>query len=306
VRADAAADRAHVRVERADRHHRLPREPEPLRPLGRQGAERRVGRERVAAQRRLERGQPGVELGEEGIRRIPAVPGVPQGLVPGGATAPLPAAKLARAGQHGRDPVAVLDEGDRGRGHRGIGREDVHRLRPEPLRRVDAAHVPRVVHAAPGAREPGQALGLGDRGVVLPEDEHRVRVVGEPVAESERAAQAIGQHRGRARRVDGDPAHARGDAGPRLGERLAERRLHALEVVERMLAVAIRDGVAVEPFGPAGVGPDRGGQLGAGGRVGDDAANRVGSEVDSNRTGCLAHGAPVTCRGRADRPSIYV
>ncbi len=216
VAADAAAHGAHVSVEGAHRHDRLARQAELCRPLGRERAERRVGGEGLRPQRLLQRRKLGVELREKRVRRVPAELGVPEGLVSGGAATPLEPREVTRAGEHRRNPVAMLEDGDRGLRHRGVGLENVNRFGPEPLRRIDPADVFRVVHPAPRPREVIQALGLGDGGVVLPENEHGVRVLGERRAERQGLARAVCQHRGGTGRVHRDATHHGRRRRPRL------------------------------------------------------------------------------------------
>jgi hypothetical protein len=80
----------------------------------------------------------------------------------------------------------MLEDRDCGLCHLGVGLEDVNGFGPEPLRRIDPSDVFRVVHSPPGAREEVQAFGFGDRGMVLPENEHSVGVLGERRAERQR------------------------------------------------------------------------------------------------------------------------
>jgi hypothetical protein len=197
VGARPGADRAHVAVERAAADDDIGREAEPLGPLGAQAADRHVGglaggEERaveVAHQQRIERGE---ELG----RRQAAPLGMPERLVSRRAAPARQLRRCAATSQQRRHPVAQLDPAAGGFAHRRIGTADVQDLGPEPLARIDATGVAGVIGEAAAVREPVQRLGLLDGGVVLPEHEHRVRVVGELRKQRQHAALGV-DRRGR-------------------------------------------------------------------------------------------------------------
>ena len=113
IRLDAAADRAHVRVERAHRDDRRARNPQLVCPFVAHGSERRLRRPGLGAQRRLEPRQARMQLGEKLVGRVAAELRVPHRLVPGRAAAAADLRQVARAREHRRDPVAVLEHGDR-------------------------------------------------------------------------------------------------------------------------------------------------------------------------------------------------
>ena len=82
------------------------------------------------------------------------------------------------SGKQGRHPVAVLKEGMGHRRHCGVLGEGAHHLGPEPFGRVDPALVNGEINPAPGAGMFVDVLGLGQGGVVLPEEEHGRRLFG--------------------------------------------------------------------------------------------------------------------------------
>src|SRR5438876_809765 len=90
-----------------------------------------------------------MELREKGVRGVATELGVPQGLVPGCAPTSLEPCEVAGPREHRWNPVAVLDERDGGSRDGGVRLEDVNRLGPEPLRRVDPAHESGVVRSTP-------------------------------------------------------------------------------------------------------------------------------------------------------------
>src|SRR4051794_8418632 len=100
---------------------------------------------------------------------------MPERLVPRRTATPLVLPEIGRAGEYRWDPVAVLDDRGSGVGNGWIRVEQVHGLGPEPLRRINAADVLGVIRATRVAGEVIQALGFGDRGVVLPKHEHGIR-----------------------------------------------------------------------------------------------------------------------------------
>ena len=286
---DVAAHRAHVGVEGAHRHHHVARQPELLRPLRGESPEGHVRGPGLGPESRLQRGQARVQPGEELAGRIPIEIRVPHRLVPGGATAALDPGQIVGPGQDGGNPVAVLEDGHRRPRDGGARGEDVEDLGPEPLRRVDAALEPGEVDATPGAREIVDPRRLRDRGVVLPEDEHRVGIFRKRRGERERDALAVGEDGRGPGGVDGDPAHLGGHVASGRGQCLFERGLHALEVVERMLAEAVGDGIAIESLRPARIGGDGDAGDGAAGGIGDHRPHGVGAEVDADDVGSTCH-----------------
>ena len=162
------------------------------------------------------------------------------------------------AHQQPRDPVAVLAPGPGRRGHRGVGAQHVQHLGPEPLGRVDAALEAGVVGAAPGARQVVDLVRLAHRGMVLPQHEHRVGVLGETRVEGERSARlVIDRGHRRSGRIDSDSDDGVALRRAQRGGQLPASALQALGVVQGMLAEAVGRRVAVAPFAPAGIGRHR-------------------------------------------------
>ena len=115
--------------------------------------------------------------------------------------------------------------------------------------------------------------------MVLPQNEHRVGVVGELRFQRERRAVTVHRARGRAGGVDRDA----GDAGSILPlEHAFDHRLDSLKVIERVLAESVVRGVAVSALRPAGVIVYAGGELLA--VFGDQhGADAVGAEIKTDQ-----------------------
>lgn len=112
--------RAHVRVEGAHRHGRSLGKPELFRPFGGQAARFFAGGHRLGVKAMAEIGERGIERGEE-LRVGQSAPflGVHR-LVTRRTYATRHRRRIRRPGEHGGNPVAVLDPGMRGREHGGV------------------------------------------------------------------------------------------------------------------------------------------------------------------------------------------
>ena len=128
-----------------------------------------------------------------------AVGGRPDGLVAGRAVVP-----RLDAGQLPDHPVGGLDQPVGGPVDVGRLAQDLERLREEPLRR-DLAAVALEPRLAELAGDAVDVVGLGLRGVMLPELDPRVRVA--PVRVEEAQRRAVGRRREHraGREVDADP-----------------------------------------------------------------------------------------------------
>ena len=279
IRLDLRADRPEMAVEGAAADHHVRGKPELRGPLRRKRADRNVGGAGFGVKPVAKPGQQRVDSGEELLGGQPAPACVPHRLVPGGAAAADHGERLGAAGQFAGDPVAVLDPAVRGGADLRIDLQRVQDLAPEPFARIDAPFVDAEIGPAPACGilvDPGR---LGDRGVVLPQNEHRVGVVGELRFQRERRAVTVHRARGRAGGVDRDA----GDAGSILPlERAFDHRLDSLKVIERVLAESVVRGVAVSALRPAGVIVYAGGELLA--VFGDQhGADAVGAEIKTDQ-----------------------
>jgi hypothetical protein len=156
----------------------------------------------------------------------------------------------------------------------------------------------RVKSTPPRAREIVDPRRLRDRGVVLPEDEHRVGIFPERRGEREWDTLAVSEDGCGPGGVDGDPAHLGRHVASGRGQCFFERGLHALEVVERMLAEAVGHGIAIESLRPARIGGDGDARDGAAGGIGDHRPHRVRAEIDADDVGSTCHeDLPKAARG---------
>ena len=183
-------------------------------------------------------GEHGIDRTEECFRRQ-AVPGrVPQRLVSGGTAAAGHGQRIGFAGQDRGDPVAVFDPAECGVPHARIGVHDMQDLAPEPFAGIDAAGELAVVGTVPVRRRGVDLFRFPDAGVILPEHEHRFRVVRE-----------LRQHRQRdpfgGDRADRGPGGVDADPGDARridrAQHFLQHRFHAFEIIQRMLAEKISD-----------------------------------------------------------------
>ena len=119
--------------------------------------------------------------------------------------------------------------------------------------------------------------------MVFPEHEHRIGLLGELRQQSQRGALGIGQHRGGRRGVEGDAADGIGNVASASRQRLTDRRFQRFDIIERMLAVAVVRGIAVEPFGPPGIGHHRRSEFRPVGGIDDEAPHGIAPEIDAQK-----------------------
>ena len=275
--------RPHVAVKGAAGDHHLAGEVQPLRPLRGQGADRQIGGPAV--------GKEGVVeiLGQQRIQRVEEVGGgqaaparVPEGLVAGGAAPALDIGRGLGAAQDGGHPVAQLDPVAGGGAHRRIGSGDVQYLGPEPLGGVDPADVAAVVGELAAVAQGRDGLGLLDGGVILPQHEHGVGVVGKLWAQGQHTPLCIdGGWRGTGA-VHADAAHGGALTRGELTHHSHHRLLHGLQIVEGVVAELVGDRLAVMTGLPARVIDDLGCQLGAVVAAHGECPDRIAAEIESD------------------------
>jgi hypothetical protein len=236
---DTAADGAIVDVHLADGDRDAGRQAELFRPCGAEisgdgGGVVGLGEEAVA-----ERGELGIEGGEEFlVGQAAPVLGVKR-LVPGHADAAADLAGIGDSGEHGRNEIGELDPGIGGVEHNGIDLEAVPDFRPEPLGRVGAADFREVLRAE-FSGDFGDGSGFGNAGVVLPEPALGVEVSRKSRGVGERFVCLIDRQRAGAGAVhaDADDLVIRkfrlGGAGSLEGEQ--SRFFEGENVVRRALA----------------------------------------------------------------------
>ena len=137
---------------------------------------------------------------------------------------------------------------------------------------------------------------LEDGGVVFPEDEHGVRVVGELRQHGQRDAFLVDGARGGSGGIDADANHA--FFLNALHDALDDD-FEAFEVVQRVLAELVVRSVAIFALAPAGIVLDAGGEDLAVFHVDQHGSYAVGTEIKSDRQltahgflllGCLMYG----------------
>ena len=206
--------------------------------------------------------QPGPQPVEK-LRRGPAAPlRMPQPLVSGGTAAPEDLFGTGIARQQRTHPVAVFDPGIGGLRHRRVGFQNMQHFRPDPFRRIDPARIARVIRIGTSGR--GIDLrGFTDGRMVFPQHEHRVRLLRKARQQSQRRPRRIGQDGGGTGRVERQGADFAGPVRRDCGDGSANRRFERFGVIQRMLAVTLAPGIAVESLLPARIRADRRSRLAA-------------------------------------------
>ena len=127
---------------------------------------------------------------------------------------------------------------------------DVEDFGPEPFAGVDPADIARVILFARLVAQAGDRLGFLDRGVILPQDKHGVRVVSEFCAAPARCP----RHRREPElsRCCRRQCPRRRRAVRRSAKRARfQRRFHGLDVISRVMAEAVVSAIAILSFPPA-------------------------------------------------------
>ena len=159
---------------------------------------------------------------------------------------------LGRTRQHSGHPLAVLYDRVGSVANGLIGTQHVQRLGPQPLRRVDTTLVGRIVDL-PAAAERVDLISLLDSGVVFPQHEHCVGVLGELLLQSQRRTLLVDEAGGRARRVECQTHYVGSHLGAYLREHLAYSSLQHLDIILRVLTILVGGGVAIFALLPTGI-----------------------------------------------------
>lgn len=271
---DARPDGPDMGVDRPDSHGNTRRQPQPRGPFAAQPAGISFGGMRFGRHAFGEAPQPGPQSVEE-RRRGPAAPRrMPQALVSGGTTAPENLFGTGIARQQRAHPIAVFDPGIGRFRHRRVGFQNMQHFRPDPLRRIDAARIARVIRIG----TPGRSIdlrGFTDGRMVFPQHEHRVRLLRKARRQSQRRPRRIGQDWGGTGRIERQGTDFAGTVRRNCGDGPADRSFERFGVIQRMLAVTLTPGVAVESLFPARVRADRRSRLAAVRAVHDQSAAGV-------------------------------
>ena len=189
IRLRARANRAHMAVKRAARDDHAFRQAEALRPLRAQRANRQIGSEGIGKQRQT----------------APAL--MPQRFMSGATATTANILRARGAGEQGRHPVAQLNPGGGSLRDGAVLTRNVQNFRPEPFAGVNAADVAGIIGFARRMAQAGDGFRFFDRGVIFPQDEHRIRVFGELRTQRQYVAVGINGGGGGAGAVDADADH---------------------------------------------------------------------------------------------------
>jgi len=277
---DACADSTHVAVESASGDSHVGRQPEACGPFGRQLADGFVGRLGLIEQTGAEARKQRVECREELLRGESSPLLVPHGLVPACAAAADNVGRRGDARKQRGQPLAVLDDRICGLAYLLVLAQHMQRLGPIPLRRVDAALVGRIV-GIPLVAQFVYLGGLLNGRMVFPQHEHGVGVLGELRQHGQRRARTVCEYGRAARGVEGYAYDLFGRAGGALRQGILDGSLQNVDIVLRMLAVAVGGRIAILALAPARIVFDRGGYGLARLGVYDYGAGRVAAVIQT-------------------------
>ena len=268
-------------VDRPDGHRNAFRQSQPRSPLAAQPSGNPLGGVRFGGHPFGETPQSGPQSVEERRRRPAAPRRMPQPFVPGGTAAAQELFGTGIARQQRAHPVAVLDPRIGGVRHRRIGFQDMQHFGPGPLRRVDAARIERIIRIGLFGRRIDLS-GFGDGRVVLPQDEHRVRLPGKTRGQRQRRSLRIGQNGRGTGRIERQGANFTRHLRRNRGESLPDGLFKGLGIIQRMLAVTLAAGIAIQPLFPARIMADRRSDLTAVFAVDDQRPAGIGPVVYSD------------------------
>ena len=158
--------------------------------------------------------------------------------------------RFCLTGDKGGQPVAMFDPGVCVLAETVVCAKHMRHLGPYPFGGIDAAFICRVVNAPTFS----QFVDLGsfpDSGMVLPEHEHRIRVLCIFRQQGEGSTVFVCQDRSTSGRIESDANHFCGCSGRTLCQRFFDCRLQPFDIIQRMLAIAVFCWVTVFPFHPA-------------------------------------------------------
>src|SRR5690606_10087280 len=151
---------------------------------------------------------------------------------------------IVSAGKHKRDPVAMLHPRITRLPDPVIRAEDVQQLRPEPFRRMTSTHLFAAIRVEV-VRLPVEFSRLGCRCVVLPQDEHRIRILFKSREKRQGRPGFVDRDGRRTRGVDGDTLYGGGYLTSRNTYAIFDGVFESFEVIEGVLSelVVLRAGV---------------------------------------------------------------
>ncbi len=208
-----------------------------LRPLSAQTARLRVGGVGFGIESIPQIGQFRVELSQKLLVGQSAPLAAEHGFVARSAHAALQRERICVSRQNGRNPVAMLDEAERGLEDVFVHPAQTQDFAPKPLAGVDATALRQDLWADFVAQF-RDLRRFGMAGVILPQPHHRVEVVFELRQQAEWCAVSIHGNGRAARGVDADADDLRGIKACDFGLRLLHRAFHdAFKTVEVVLRI---------------------------------------------------------------------
>src|SRR5690606_27084373 len=118
---------------------------------------------------------PRVQCTPKGIRWQPAKIRMPHSLVASSASAAQDGRRVVNAAKQRGHPAAMLYPGMGASGYLLVGTQHMQDFRPEPFGGISTSRILGIVRFPP-ARQPVNFFGLGDGGMVLPQDKHGIGV----------------------------------------------------------------------------------------------------------------------------------
>ncbi|CDA21724.1 unknown [Bacteroides sp. CAG:144] len=141
MRGDVGAYGSHVAVESTTGHNDVGRQSQPLGPFGRELAYGLIGRLGLLEKPFPETGEQRVEGSEKFFFGQTTPTFMPHGLMPASATTADNVAAVFHAGDKGRQPLAIFDDGIGFGPYLRVFPQNMQGFGPEPLRRVDTTLV---------------------------------------------------------------------------------------------------------------------------------------------------------------------
>lgn len=282
---DAGSDGAHVGIHGSDGDGGAFGEAETLGPFGTKAAGFLISGLGAVVKAVAEVGEGGIELGEEFFAGKSAPFFGEHGFVSGGADAAGGGKGIGAADEDGGQPVAVFQNAEGGVEYGGVDAAESEDFAPEPFGRIDAAAFGHDVGSDLVA-EGGDFCSFGVGGVVFPQPDHGVEVVGELREEPEGNALFVDENGGAAGGVDADADDLGGvEVGDGVAGLLKSAEDDGLESVQVVLGILAGDvGIAwigEDAHVAAGVVEGGGADFASVGDVNKKGAAGVGAKIEA-------------------------
>ena len=229
--------------------HYISTEAEPFRPFRAEGAYRLVSSLGSLEKSLTEAGKTRIQLHQELFWRKSAPALVPHSLMAFRTTAADYITGLGHTCEHSRKPLAIFHYRICLGSHLRILAKHVDCLCPEPFGRIDATLILRVVYIVFLAFHIDLCSFLYSS-MVLPEDEHRIRIVLEFRKHSKRSSCLVGESRSRSCRIESDSHHICSNIRSTFAECLLYAGFQDFQIVLRVLTPLVGLRNAVESLHP--------------------------------------------------------